>query len=182
MERVRVEQPELWLIPKDIEKTMRPVSKRFVLFPVVLCIIFGATVFVSISAGQPPHTGSGPNAPAHRLVALPSGVKIDLEVADTPQARQRGLMFRDRLPHDGILFVFQETAPHRFWMKNCKFPIDIIWLDPKNVITDISENVPPCLADPCPTYGPARSSLYVLEVAAGFSKKEHLSPGMRLGL
>ena len=159
---------------------MRPVLKRFVLFPAMLWTVFGIASFSSALADQP-LAGSENKAPAHHSVTLPSGAKIDLEVADTPQSRQRGLMFRDRLPHDGILFIFQNAAPHRFWMKNCKFPIDILWLNPQKVITHIAENVPPCSADPCPTYGPERDSLYVLEVAAGFAKREHLAPGFRLG-
>jgi len=146
----------------------------------MLWVVLAPAVFVSALADEPV---SGPEGkpPAHRSVTLPSGAKINLEVADTPQARQQGLMFRNRLPGDGLLFIFQNAAPHRFWMKNCKFPIDILWLNPQKMITHISENVPPCSADPCPTYGPERDSLYVLEVAAGFAKREHLTPGLRLG-
>jgi len=102
-----------------------------------------------------------------------------MEVADTPQARQRGLMFRERLPADtGMLFIFPVSAPHRFWMKNCKFPIDIIWLNQEKQIVFVAQSVPPCKRDPCPEYGPKdQLSLYVIEAPTGFSKKEELRVG-----
>lgn len=121
-------------------------------------------------------------APPHRTLLFPSGTKIDAEVADTTERRSRGLMFRDRLPAGGgMLFIFEQAQPYLFWMKNCKFPIDIIWLNGQKEIVFISENTPPCKADPCPNYGPEdKASLYVIEVAAGFSKKERLKLGAKV--
>lgn len=103
-----------------------------------------------------------------------------MEVADTDVLRQKGLMFRDRLEKGaGMLFVFTIEAPHRFWMKNCKFPIDILWLNQKKQIVYFAENVPPCKAEPCPDYGPTKqTALYVIETSAGFSRKEKLAVGM----
>lgn len=116
---------------------------------------------------------------ADRPIEFPSGNIIHAEVVDTPEARRRGLMFRDRLPTGGgMLFIFQEARPYRFWMKNCKFAIDIIWLNKKKEIIYISEDTPPCKSDPCPSYGPEKKkSLYVIEVAAGFAKRETLRLG-----
>jgi uncharacterized membrane protein (UPF0127 family) len=124
----------------------------------------------------------GVDADKRRPVALPSGRQIDAEVADTPEARAKGLMFRDQLPAEGgMLFIFQQAAPHQFWMKNCKFPIDIIWLNDRKEIIYISPDTPPCKSDPCPNYGPpSGKALYVLEVASGLVQKEKLKPGMKL--
>lgn len=117
--------------------------------------------------------------PEGRPIHFPNGTTLYAEVVDTPETRNQGLMFRDHLPIGGaMLFVFQESKPHRFWMKNCKFPIDIIWLNQKKEIVYISKNTPPCKSDPCPIYGPEKTkALYVLEVAAGFSKNKGLKPG-----
>jgi len=117
--------------------------------------------------------------PEGRPIRFPSGTTLYAEVVDTPEARNQGLMFRDHLPiGGGMLFVFQESKPYRFWMKNCKFPIDIIWLNRKKEIIYISKNTPPCKSEPCTTYGPEKTkALYVLEVAAGFSIKERLKLG-----
>jgi uncharacterized membrane protein (UPF0127 family) len=91
-------------------------------------------------------------------------------------------MFRDRLPAGGgMLFIFPQAAPYKFWMKNCKFPIDIIWLDEAKEIIYISEKTPPCQSEPCPLYGPTQqNALYVLEVASGFTQREHLKLGMKV--
>ncbi len=117
--------------------------------------------------------------PEGQPIHFPNGTTLYAEVVDTPEARNQGLMFRDHLPIGGaMLFVFQESQPYKFWMKNCKFTIDIIWLNRKKEVVYISKNTPPCKKDPCPTYGPdKKQALYVLEVAAGFSRKEGLELG-----
>src|SRR4051812_27579653 len=71
---------------------------------------------------------------ASRLVPIqtPSGVTIQAEIADTPQKRATGLMYRDHLKKDhGMLFLFSEPQAWTFWMKNTKIPLDLIWLDGK---------------------------------------------------
>ncbi len=111
-------------------------------------------------------------------VGFPSGTTIQAELALTPEQRARGLMFRDSLdPDRGMLFVFPEPAFHGFWMKNCKFPIDILWLSAEKKIVHIERAVPPCKEDPCPTYGSLRKAQYVLEVVAEFSRREELRLG-----
>ena len=111
-------------------------------------------------------------------VGFPSGTTIQAELAVTPEQRARGLMFRDSLDADrGMLFVFPELAFHGFWMKNCRFPIDIIWLSAEKKIVHIERAVPPCKEDPCPTYGSLRKAKYVIEVVAEFSRREELRLG-----
>ena len=111
-------------------------------------------------------------------VGFPSGTTIQAELALTPEQRARGLMFRDTLdPDRGMLFVFPEPAFHGFWMKNCRFPIDIIWLSAEKRIVHIERAVPPCEEDPCPTYGSLRKAQYVIEVVAEFSRREELRLG-----
>lgn len=80
---------------------------------------------------------------------------IDLEVAKTPQEQEIGLMFRTDLPpNQGMLFPFQPARPVAFWMRNTLIPLDMIFLK-DGVIRAIVTQVPPCTANPCPTYGPA---------------------------
>ncbi|MCX5886806.1 MAG: DUF192 domain-containing protein [Proteobacteria bacterium] len=44
---------------------------------------------------------------------------FQVELAVTPDARARGLMFRKHLDKDrGMLFIFEEEDIHPFWMKN----------------------------------------------------------------
>ena len=98
-------------------------------------------------------------------------VCIQTEVVATDKARRRGLMFRKNMPEDkGMLFVFEKEAWLRFWMKNVRFPLDIIWIDRNKKIVEIYEYALPC-KDVCKTITPQATALYVLEVNAGFTKQ-----------
>jgi uncharacterized protein len=57
-------------------------------------------------------------------------------------------------------------------MKNCKFPIDIVWLDEERKVAHVAESVPPCKAEPCPVYTPLRRAAYVVELNAGVARRE----------
>lgn len=114
-------------------------------------------------------------------VVLPGGSKIAVEVVSDQLTRAQGLMFRSSLGTDrGMLFVFQETAVYPFWMKNTLIPLDIIWIDETRAIVDIARDVPPCKADPCPSYPPKAAARYVLELAAGQAAARGLGVGDRL--
>jgi uncharacterized protein len=98
-------------------------------------------------------------------------VSLQAEVADSDMLRQQGLMLKDTIEEsEGMLFVFPIEARHAFWMKNMKFPLDIIWANKDKIIVDIKTDVQPCGRD-CETLVPGHFALYVLEVKAGFVKK-----------
>jgi uncharacterized membrane protein (UPF0127 family) len=108
-------------------------------------------------------------------MALPNGQKINLEIADSDEKRAMGLMFRKSLPYtSGMLFIFDTEDFHSFWMKNTLIPLDILWLDKEFRIKYYYQNVQPCKSNPCSSYSPLIKALYVLEVNAGFIKKENL--------
>ena len=114
-------------------------------------------------------------------VTFREGVQVRAEVVDTPPAVERGLMFRESLPpNEGMLFVFEQTGVYPFWMKNTLIPLDIIWLDEDWRIVSIAAAVPPCRADPCPTYPPAGPARYVVEVNAGFTRTHGIVRGDRV--
>lgn len=96
---------------------------------------------------------------------------FSLEVADTVEKRQQGLMNRSSLSQDaGMLFVFDVPDIYGFWMKNTLIPLDIIRLDKNFVVVDTA-TMTPCTADPCPSYVPQWQSLYALEVNAWLVQK-----------
>ena len=114
-------------------------------------------------------------------VFFPDGGSIMAELAVTDAERARGLMFRERiLPDQGMLFVFEEEGIYPFWMKNTLIPLDILWLGRDRRIVHIAADVPPCEADPCPTYDPDIPASYVLELKAGEARARGLKPGDRL--
>lgn len=95
---------------------------------------------------------------------------IDVEVVRREEELHRGLQFRKSLdPDSGMLFIFKESRPYAFWMKDTLIPLDMIWMDDTRKIVHVEHNVPPCAADPCPSYPPRHEALYVLEVNAGYA-------------
>jgi uncharacterized membrane protein (UPF0127 family) len=104
---------------------------------------------------------------------LPSGKALQVEVMVKDEERALGLMFRDSLPRDrGMLFLFESSGFHSIWMKNCRFPIDILWLDEERRVVHLAESVPPCRSEPCATYTPLRRAVYVIELNAGQARQE----------
>jgi hypothetical protein len=119
--------------------------------------------------------------PAVIPLKLPSGKVLQTEVMVSDQDRQMGLMFRPSLALDhGMLFIFEQPDFHAIWMKNCKFPIDILWLDDQGKVVHVAEKVPPCKAEPCPVYQPLQRGSYVVELNAGQARKEKAVVGSRL--
>ena len=126
---------------------------------------------------------SGDTAAADPTVTItyPTGVRVQAELADTPQKRSKGLMFREQLaPDAGMLFVFEDAGEWSFWMKNTRLALDILWIGPDRKIVYIEENVPVCRQDPCPEYKPGKDAIYALELPAGSVKREKLAKGMKL--
>jgi uncharacterized membrane protein (UPF0127 family) len=68
-----------------------------------------------------------------------------------------------------MLFIFEEERIYPFWMKNTLIPLDMIWIDKNGKIIDI-QIAEPCTQDPCRSYTPSGSGLYVLELNAGRAK------------
>ncbi len=116
-------------------------------------------------------------------IQLPDGKFIKIEIARTEEERALGLMFRHSLPEDrGMLFIFEEEDFQSFWMKNCFFPLDLIFMDKNGKIVDTKENFEPCKEDPCPSYKSKEKAKYVLEVNSNFCKKNNIKIGDSLKL
>jgi len=74
-------------------------------------------------------------------------------------------MYRKSVPaHYGMLFVFQDTSVHDFWMKNTLISLDMVWLDKNFTVVDIKHAIP-CTQDPCSIYHPQGPASYVVEFA-----------------
>ena len=147
----------------------------------------GVAVLILLTAcgmGQspsPPATTSEPAAAGAHRVVLPDGFAVEVEIAADDETRAQGLMYRDRLAENrGMLFFFRQTGEYPFWMKNTFIPLDIIWIDEQLRVAHVKAGVPPCQADPCPSYAPGASSKYVLELASGTAAKHGVAPGAAL--
>jgi uncharacterized membrane protein (UPF0127 family) len=102
------------------------------------------------------------------------GTKVTVEVSQTDAAREKGLMFRESLPENaGMLFIFDKPDFYAFWMKDTLIPLDIIWID-GNKIVDIKTDLPPGQGEFPPAYVTSAPADMVLEVNAGFAKKNNV--------
>ena len=118
---------------------------------------------------------------SHAIVTTSTGEEIPVEVADTLKKRSLGLGKRTFLKKGwGMLFVFEKRKPHRFWMKDMQFPLDIIWLDNHRIVHIIhnakpvnSKDDPEVMTSPVPVN-------FVLEIAAGRAAKLRLKTGQRM--
>jgi len=107
--------------------------------------------------------------------------KITVEIANTAKKREIGLMHRRHLGAGmGMLFLFPDSDYRSFWMKNTLIELDIIYLDSSKRIIYIHSHVPPCVADPCPSYPSPGPAQYVLELDGGESERLGLVKGERM--
>ena len=77
----------------------------------------------------------------------------------------------------GMLFVFPQSSPQGFWMKNTLVALDILYFDTDQRLVAMQLDVPPCKADPCPIYPSGAPSLYVLELPARTARRIGANPG-----
>lgn len=67
--------------------------------------------------------------------------------------------------NEAMLFVFERSGEHCFWMKDTRIPLDMIWLNEQKQVVHIEENVQP---ESYPkSFCPDEAALYVVEVNAG---------------
>ncbi len=94
-------------------------------------------------------------------------IQLDIEIAETAYETQTGLMYRNSMEDgQGMLFIFPDVAYHSFYMKNTKFPLDIIYIDEQLKVASIIKNAQPLNESSLPSQVPVK---YVLEVKAGLS-------------
>src|SRR5262252_8639251 len=111
-------------------------------------------------------------------IRLNAGIhNIQAEVAQTPEQRATGLMFRNELgPNDGMLFVFEEPGQQCFWMKNTLVPLSVAFIADDGKVVNLDDMKPRTLDSHCSTK-PVR---YVLEMNEGWFRKRGIKPGARL--
>ncbi len=142
--------------------------------------LLAALLLLSCAGGGGAPGGTAAAASGPRVV-LPSGAVFALEVARTPEQVAQGLMFRESLADSsGMVFVFDAPEPRAFWMKNCHFPLDMVFALADGRVVDVLEGVPPCAADPCPSYPSKAPADTVVELTAGEAKRHGVVPGARL--
>jgi hypothetical protein len=147
-----------------------------------------ARVFLAAAAAAGVIACGGPGAFAQTAALIrpdavlefvaPSGkvaARLVVEIADTAEARARGLMGRMlRDDSAGMLFLFERPEPQVFWMRATPGALDIIFLDAEKRVLNIARNTTP-MSDT--TYASAGPAQFVVEVRAGFAGRFGLREG-----
>lgn len=105
---------------------------------------------------------------------------VNIEIADTIDKQRLGLGGREVLrENEGMLFVYDQALPRRFWMKGMLIPIDMIWMN-DNQVVDISASVQPqpgAADHELEFYSPSSEADKVLEVTSGWAERNDIKIG-----
>jgi uncharacterized protein len=110
------------------------------------------------------------------VIDTPAGARmLSVEIADTPALRERGLMFRHRLPDDrGMLFLYETSHRVGMWMKNTYIPLDMVFLRADGTVAEVKTGTVPQSLDVIESAEPVKA---VLELSSGGARKLGLEPG-----
>ena len=104
--------------------------------------------------------------------------QIDAQVAQTPDQRQIGLMFRKDMPQpEGMIFIFDQAAEQCFWMKNTVLALTAAFVDDTGTIVNLADMKPQTTDSHCS----AKPVRYVLEMNQGWFAKRGIKAGTKLG-
>lgn len=147
---------------------LRTIVSIIIGFVVVALIL---AVIVSLIRG----TGA-PFKPTKEAVLGDQTFKI--KIAESEQEKEIGLSQTERMPDDyGMIFTFKEDGFYPFWMRDMKFPIDIIFINDNKVVKIFSEVSPPKENEGLRLYVSDKPADTVLEINAGLSEKHNIKEG-----
>jgi hypothetical protein len=111
-------------------------------------------------------------------IALSVGMfQIDAQVAQSPEERQIGLMFRTQMPqNEGMLFIFEQPTTQCFWMKNTLLPLTAAFVDDAGFIVNLADMKPQTTETHCS----AKPVRFVLEMNQGWFAKKGIKAGAKL--
>jgi uncharacterized membrane protein (UPF0127 family) len=146
-----------------------PSRLLFVLIVSLLMILHGPAKAAESSPVAKP-------SPYKKIVVGKTPLRV--EVADTLEKQERGLMFRQSMPeNEGMLFVYKEPQEMSFWMRNTFIPLDIAFVGADGIILNIHQARP---LDESVLYRSAGSAKYVIETNQGWFSRHGIRPGDRV--
>ncbi|QFY60509.1 DUF192 domain-containing protein [Rhizobium grahamii] len=114
------------------------------------------------------------------IIQTAAGKRLNftVEIADTNEQRQRGLMYRKEMAEDaGMIFDFGTSRRVQMWMENTILPLDMLFVDAAGVIRGIKQNAVPYSEDIIDSVTAVK---YVVELNAGVTAKLGIKPGDRM--
>lgn len=149
----------------------------FGLFAILLILIIGT--IISQNYLQNRDSNNSINSRSKTPTATINNHTFKLEVAKTQKEKGVGLSTKSTLEQNvGMLFPFDKPGYYPFWMKNMKFPIDIIFIRNGRIVT-IHKNIKPPRNpnENPPIYNSKEPADIVLEINAGLSEKYKFKRG-----
>jgi uncharacterized membrane protein (UPF0127 family) len=139
--------------------------RRLLVVLVAALVVVSVVVWISAARGPKLHA---------------AGHTYRLEIAATEMQQEKGLGDRDSIPTDrGMLFTYTAPGRYCYWMKDMRFPLDIIWFDAQKRVVKIEQNLQPNTYPK--TYCPADKNVqYVIELNAGQAAELQLQLGQQL--
>lgn len=133
-------------------------------------------VFVLLLVGAAAYFVLEPQLRPHVSVQL-GGASFSARVAATDEEKVKGLSGTSSLAdNEAMLFVYDRDEKWSIWMKDMRYPIDIVWLDKGKKVVHIVKNAPP-ESYPYESFAPNEGARYVLELAAGVTARRSITIG-----
>jgi uncharacterized membrane protein (UPF0127 family) len=144
------------------------------LFAAGMALLAIALLLSPVRAGEAPMIL--PTDPTPLVVDGANGPhSFSIEIANTPQEQEQGLMYRRSMPDDhGMLFAFDQSEPLAFWMKNTPMPLDLVFVSSRGEVRAVRQGTP-FSTDIISPNEPVR---FVLELKAGIAEKAGISDGV----
>ena len=145
-------------------------------FALLLALLLALPAAMILICG--PAEAQGPEAAPKFKKILVGKTPLRVEVVDTLEKQERGLMFRQSLPeNEGMLFVYREPQELAFWMRNTFIPLDIVFVGADGIILNIHQARP---LDESVLYRSAGAAKYVIETNQGWFSRHGIRPGDRV--
>jgi uncharacterized protein len=133
-----------------------------------------ALAVLALSAALAPAAAQDAQMNLPRVVLSAGMHRIDAQVAQTPEQRTIGLMFRKEMPqHEGMLFVVEQPSVQCFWMKNTYLPLTAAFVADDGTVVNLVDMKPHSTDSHCS----AKPVRYVLEMNQGWFAKKGLKAG-----
>jgi uncharacterized protein len=147
---------------------MNALQRNFSLLALLACVAASATSALAQDE---------PQMKLQRIKISAGMHQIDTQLAQTPEQRQIGLMWRKEMPqHEGMLFIFEQPSQQCFWMKNTLLPLTAAFVADDGTIVNL-EDMKPQTTEPHCSAKPVR---YVLEMNKGWFAKKGIKAGSKL--
>lgn len=105
-------------------------------------------------------------------------ITLQIEIADTDDEREQGLMNRDVLaPDAGMLFIFDEVKTPYFWMRKTRIALDMVFVGADGLVKGVHANAKPYDLTPISSSEPV---LAVLEIGGGKAETLGISTGTKV--